>query len=139
MQYAVIQTGGKQYKVSAGAVLEVERLASENGSITFDKVLLYAVDEDVKVGTPYVNGVTVVAKLVEDIKGPKIHVSKFLAKSRYRRAMGHRQSLSKIQIEDILSGGKSVKPEVKASATEEKSVKSAPKKVASVKRTTKKA
>lgn len=102
MKYAVIKTGGKQYKVSEGDVIEVDRLVDEkNGKLTFDEVLLKVSDSSVKIGTPFVKGEKVEAKLVEQKKGDKIRVSKFKAKVRYRRVNGFRASLSKVLIEKI--------------------------------------
>jgi len=102
MKYAVIQTGGKQYRVSEGDSLEVERLTtSPTEKIVFNDVLLMVADGDIKVGTPYVSGLSVIAEVVAQVKGEKIRVSKFKAKARYRRTTGHRQSLSKIQILQI--------------------------------------
>lgn len=146
MSYAVIETGGKQYKVFPGTVLEVERLASTNGSITFDRVLLYSSDGEAKIGMPYLEGVTVAAKVLGEHKGEKIRVQKFLAKSRYRRTKGHRQALTRVQIEDILKGGKSTKSKVKSESKQEVSTeekvqpkKTVPKRSSSVKKTAKKA
>jgi large subunit ribosomal protein L21 len=110
MKYAVIQTGGKQYRVSEGDVIEVERLTSKpTESVTFGEVLLYVADGDVKVGMPYVAGMSVAAEVVADMRGPKIRVSKFKAKARYRRTTGHRQSLSQLKITQIGSE-KAAKP-----------------------------
>ena len=106
MEYVVFETGGKQYKVGKGQVLEVENLPEvKNGSISFDKVLLFVSDSDVKIGKPYLVNFTVRAKILENLKGEKIRVARFKAKSRYRRIRGHRQSLSRIQIQDIVKAG----------------------------------
>ncbi len=107
MKYAVIKTGGKQYQVFEGKTLEVERLKeSPKEKVEFEEVLL-AVDEGkVLLGQPKVVGGKVVAEVLEQIKGPKIRVAKFKAKARYRRVTGHRQSLSRIKIEKILTGEK---------------------------------
>ena len=110
MDYAVIQTGGKQYKVNKGMVLEVENLGTEpQKSLTFDKVLLVVTDGKVQVGKPYVTDFAVSAKVLENGKGEKIRVSKFRAKSRYRRVTGHRQLITKIEITGIESAKKAVK------------------------------
>lgn len=102
MKYAVIQTGGKQYRVAEGDVIEVERITSNGSkSVTFSDVLLYVSDGDIKVGMPHVPGMTVAAELVSDVRGPKIRVSKFKAKARYRRTTGHRQALTQIKITQI--------------------------------------
>lgn len=120
MKYAVIQTGGKQYRVSEGDVLEVEHVASDNGQkITFAEVLLYAGDDGAKVGTPFVDGISVGAVVVEHVKGEKIRVAKFKAKARHRRVTGHRQSLTRIKIEAIHDGKPKKESASAAKATEE--------------------
>lgn len=102
MQYAVIETGGKQYKVSPGTILEVERLNDQKDSnVMFDKVLLYVDGENVQVGMPYLSGVNIKATIIEDMRGEKIRVSKFKAKSHFKKTIGHRQSLTQIKIDDI--------------------------------------
>ncbi len=101
-KYAVIETGGKQYRVSEGEYLTVERLAAEAGSdITIDRVLLIGGDGDTKIGTPVVEGATVTAKVDEHNRGPKIEVFKYKAKKRYRRHTGHRQEQTRITITGI--------------------------------------
>lgn len=100
MDYAVIKTGGKQYKVSAGDTIEIDRLP-EGKELTFEEVLLVVSDGQVKIGKPTLSGVKVKATLVEQTKGDKIRVSKFKAKARYRRTIGFRASLSKVKIEKI--------------------------------------
>lgn len=108
MGYAIIETGGKQYKVENGTVIEIEKLqGSKNGAVSFDKVLLYVDDSDVKIGKPYLTEYIVRAKFLSDFKGDKIRVARFRAKSRYRRVHGHRQSLSRVQIQDIATISKS--------------------------------
>jgi len=102
MKYAVIKTGGKQYRVSEGDVLEVDRLKTEkDGKVSFDEVLLLVSDSGIKIGKPTVSGEKVEARVVDNIKGEKIRVSKFKSKVRYRRVMGFRASLSKVQIDKI--------------------------------------
>lgn len=99
MEYVVFETGGKQYKVSAGDTLEIERLAVPAGeNFVFNRVLLHVSGEAVEIGTPFVSGFTVAAKVVSHTKGEKIDVSHFKAKARHRRTMGHRQALTSIQI-----------------------------------------
>lgn len=103
MKYAVIQTGGKQYKVSEGTEIEVDKLIAEQESIVkFEKVLMHAVDGAYQLGKPYIDGATVTAKVLEQKKGKKIRVAKFKAKARYRKVTGHRQKLTKVVIEKIL-------------------------------------
>ena len=95
--YAIIKTGGKQYRVAEGDVITVEKLAAEaNDSVTFDEVLT-----DVKVGTPKVEGAKVTGTVLEQGKAKKILVFKYKAKSNYRRRQGHRQRFTKVRIEKI--------------------------------------
>ncbi len=90
--FAVIKTGGKQYKVAAGDKLVVEKIEGEAGStITFDQVLMVGDDSAVKVGAPVVAGATVAAELVETSKGDKVMVIKKTRRNTYRRRKGHRQ------------------------------------------------
>lgn len=102
MKYAIIQTGGKQYRVSEGDILEVERLTARPATtMTFSDVLLYVSDGDVQVGMPVVKGMSVQAEVLADVRGEKIRVTKFKAKARYRRTTGHRQALSQVKITQI--------------------------------------
>ena len=100
--YAVIKTGGKQYRVSEGDVLNVEKLAVEAGeNVVFDKVLTVVNDGDVMIGKPVVEGAKVTAKVVEHGKAKKIFVFKYKAKSNYRKRQGHRQPYTKVEISKI--------------------------------------
>ena len=100
--YAVIKTGGKQYRVAEGDVLNVEKLNAEAGSeVVFDVVLTVVIDADVKIGQPVVEGAKVTAKVVEQGKGEKILVFKYKAKSNYRKRQGHRQPFTKVEISKI--------------------------------------
>lgn len=102
MEYAVVRSGGKQYKVSIGDVLGLEYLAGEKDQkINIDEVLLYSNDDKVKIGTPNLAGMSVTAVILEHFKGDKIRVAKFKAKSRYRRVTGHRQKMTRVKIESI--------------------------------------
>ncbi|MBI2036684.1 50S ribosomal protein L21 [Candidatus Microgenomates bacterium] len=102
MNYAVIRTGGKQYKVSVGDVVEIDKLPVEKDKeIVFDEVLLLAWDGQIKIGTPTLTGITAKAKVLEQKKGEKVRVAKFKSKVRYRRVMGFRPLLTKIKIEKI--------------------------------------
>ncbi|MCL6096697.1 MAG: 50S ribosomal protein L21 [Patescibacteria group bacterium] len=103
MKYAIIKTGGKQYRVSEGDILEVDKLDVKENSVVFDNVLLLVSDENVQVGKPLVPNAKVKAKLLEQKRGDKIRVAKFKSKVRYRRVSGFRAELSKIQIEKIES------------------------------------
>lgn len=105
MNYAVIKASGKQYKVTPGLVLEVDKIEGENGAIlSFDEVLLTGDGDKVMVGTPVVRGATVTAKIIEQTKGDKVRVAKFKAKAKYRRATGFRAKLTKIEITGIKGG-----------------------------------
>ena len=109
MQYAVIKSGGKQYKVSAGDSLTLDRLNLDGKkTITFDEVLLVVNDGVATIGKPNVNGAKVEATLIEDKQGEKIRVMRFKAKSRYRRTIGFRAQQSVVKIDKIDFGsGKS--------------------------------
>jgi large subunit ribosomal protein L21 len=101
--YAIIESGGKQYKAVPGGTIEVDRLNFEEGaSIDLDQVLLVAVDDDVKVGTPTIKGANVKATVLEHFKGRKILVFKYIPRERYRRKKGHRQQYTRLQIDEIL-------------------------------------
>ena len=100
--YAVIETGGKQYKVEAGDVLYVEKLAvEENADVTFDKVIAVGTDDGIKVGKPYVEGATVTGKVLKNGKAKKITVFTYKPKKGEKRKMGHRQPYTKVQIEEV--------------------------------------
>ena len=100
--YAIIQTGGKQYRVSEGDVLSVEKLpVAEGEEVVFDQVLTVVSDSDIKIGKPVVEGAKVTAKVVEHGKGKKILVFKYKAKSNYRKRQGHRQPYTKVEIKKI--------------------------------------
>lgn len=100
--YAVVETGGKQYRVREGDVIEVERLdAGVGDSVVLDQVHLVADESGVKIGTPTVSGAKVTAKVQGQGKGRKILVFKFKAKKNYRRRYGHRQPFSRLLIEKI--------------------------------------
>lgn len=133
MKYAVIQTGGKQYKVSEGDTIAVERLTVKpEEKMVFDDVLLSVVEGNVQVGTPYVAGMSVTAEVLANMRGEKIRVSKFKAKARYRRTTGHRQELTQLKITQI---GKKTEAKVeKVVAIEEKPIKKAAKTVKTAKK-----
>lgn len=110
MKYAVIESGGKQYRVTEGDILEVDRLSvPEKSDLMFDRVLLTRLDEKVIIGTPLLQNVKVKGKVLALTKGEKINVRKFKAKSRHRRTTGFRASLTKIQITEISASGVSKK------------------------------
>ncbi|MEO3947138.1 50S ribosomal protein L21 [Gorillibacterium sp. CAU 1737] len=100
--YAIIETGGKQYKVQEGDVLFVEKLtAGEGEAVTFDRVLAVSGEAGLTIGAPLVSGASVSAKVEKHGKGKKIVVFKYKAKKNYRRKQGHRQPYTKVVIEKI--------------------------------------
>ncbi len=100
--YAIIETGGKQYKVQEGDVVFVEKLTAEDGQmVTFDKVLTVEKEGEVSFGAPLVSGASVEAKVVGQGKDKKIIVFKFKSKKGYKKKQGHRQPYTKVQIEKI--------------------------------------
>ena len=100
--YAVIETGGKQYKVAEGDVFAVEKLPVEkSAAVVFDKVLLTADGAAVQFGQPYVNGAKVQATVTDQTKGEKIIIQKFRPKTGYKRKNGHRQNYTIVKIEKI--------------------------------------
>lgn len=115
--FAIIEAGGKQYKVEKGETLDVERIEEkEGGTVTFDKVLLIS-DKDTNVGTPSIDGAAVTAKIVAHKRGDKIVVFKMKAKKRYQKTQGHRQELTTVEITDIkASGAKKAAPKKTATA-----------------------
>ncbi len=105
--YAVVTSGGKQYRVEAGSELLMERLAADpGGSVTFDRVLLLGDGEAVTVGTPTVKGATVSGTVLGEALGPKLIIFKFKQKATYRRTRGHRQHLVRVRIDEIHANGK---------------------------------
>jgi large subunit ribosomal protein L21 len=100
--YAVVQTGGKQYRVTAGDTLEIERVSAEVGqSVVLDDVRLLNRDGEIIAGQPRVEGASVVADVVEHKRGPKVVIYKLKRRQGYRRKAGHRQELSVIRIKEI--------------------------------------
>ena len=100
--YAIIETGGKQYKVEAGDVIYIEKLDVEAESeVVFDKVIAVGSEDGIKTGAPYVEGATVAAKAVKNGKSKKIDVIKYKSKKNEKKKIGHRQDYTKIQIEKI--------------------------------------
>ncbi|NOZ70299.1 MAG: 50S ribosomal protein L21 [Chloroflexi bacterium] len=100
--YAVIETGGKQYRVEEGEVLDVELLKVPQGEqITFDKVLLVSDGENVKVGQPVVEGAEVKATVLGQKKGPKVIIFKHSGRTTFRRKTGHRQKYTRLQVDSI--------------------------------------
>ena len=102
--YAVIKTGGKQYRVQQGDVIFVEKLnAQADEAVTFDEVLLVGEADQAKVGTPVVEGAKVVGKVLAQVKGKKIVVYKYKAKKNERKKQGHRQPYTKVEITGIIA------------------------------------
>jgi large subunit ribosomal protein L21 len=100
--YAVIKTGGKQYRVSRGDTLKVEKLdAGEGDSVEFDQVLMVGEGEDVKIGTPYVEGSRVSARVKAQGRGPKVEIIKFRRRKHHMKRMGHRQDYTEVEITGI--------------------------------------
>ena len=96
--YAIIKTGGKQYKVAEGDVLSIEKLEAEVGSEVSFEVLMLVDGADIKVGKPVVEGASVTAKVVEHGKGPKVTIFKYKPKKDYRKTQGHRQPYTKVEV-----------------------------------------
>ena len=100
--YAIIETGGKQYRVENGDQIAVEKLGVEDGAkVVFDKVLVVGDGADIKVGAPYVDGVTVEGNAIETGKGKKVIIFKYKAKKDYRKKQGHRQPYTMVQIDAL--------------------------------------
>ena len=121
--YAVIETGGKQYRVQEGDVITVEKLNAEAGeTVVFDKVLLMSDGKEVKVGTPYLTS-AVTGSVVENGKGKKVIIFKYKAKKDYRKKQGHRQPYTMVKIESLTGEAKKAAPAVKEEVKEVKAAK----------------
>lgn len=119
--YAVIKTGGKQYKVAANEKILIERLEGEAGDqIQFHDVFMVVDGADVQVGAPTVAGATVVGEIDKQARGPKLIIFKKRRRKHYRRRNGHRQDLTSVMITEILTGG--AKPAAKAKAAKVETV-----------------
>ncbi|EKD80704.1 MAG: 50S ribosomal protein L21 [uncultured bacterium] len=125
MKYAVIKTGGKQYKVSVGQVLDVELLGDDGKTFVFEEVLLVVDGDKVEVGMPFVADTKVFADIIADVKADKIEVFKYKSKSRYRKHTGHRQKYTQVKITGIGAKPKNVviPSAVEGSKTKKKPVK----------------
>ncbi|MDP3981611.1 MAG: 50S ribosomal protein L21 [Chlamydiota bacterium] len=98
--FAVIETGGKQYKVTEGDVIEIEKLPAQAGEeVLFDKVLLISQDGDIRVGTPFVESAKILGTKVKDIKGEKVIAFQYRRRKNYKRKVGHRQKYSLVRID----------------------------------------
>ena len=134
MSFAIIETGGKQYKVSASNILKVEKLDIKKGDkVEFKKVLLVNDDKTVEIGDPIVSGAIVEGMLLENIKDRKIIVFKKRRRQNSRKRYGHRQPLSKIQITKIMSKNGKVVAEIKENQIKLSSGKQVEKKLSSKK------
>ena len=142
--FAVVSSGGKQYRVEPGNTVLVDRVASEPGaSITFDRVLLIGDGDETTVGTPLVSGASVSGTVLSEELGPKLVIFKFKQKVKYRRRTGHRQHLTVVRIDEINADGRSKakakaapEPEATPEATEQVAQASAPAKEKPKARTT---
>lgn len=100
--FAVIETGGKQYLVSSGAKIKIEKLPEETGgTVVFDKVLLIADNDAISIGKPYITGTTVEAVVTRQGRAKKIHMLRYHSKTRRRRRKGHRQHFTEVEIKSI--------------------------------------
>jgi large subunit ribosomal protein L21 len=107
MKYAIVQNGGKQYRVTEGSILDIDRLAVEpEKSYLFEEVLMVADDGKVLVGAPTVSGAKVKAVVLEHVRGPKIRVFHYKHKMKYRKTQGHRQNYTRVRVEKITPGKK---------------------------------
>jgi len=141
--FAVLKTGGKQYRVAAGQVIKVEKLDGEVGStIKFDEILMVGDDKGVKVGEPLIAGASVSAEVLEQTRAAKIIVFKKKRRHNYRRKKGHRQNITVLRVTDILktaakkAPAKKVEAPVEAKAPAKAPAKKAPAKKAAAKTTT---
>jgi large subunit ribosomal protein L21 len=115
--YAVVKTGGKQYRVEEGRAIKVERLAGEPGdTVELGEVLLMGEGADVTVGAPFIEGARVVGTIAEQGRSKKIVVFRYKAKTRQRKKTGHRQHFTRVLVSDILAKGQEPKPRAKAEA-----------------------
>jgi len=100
--YAIIETGGKQYRVEKGDVIDVELLdIEEDKNIEFKNILFYKTDKETKVGAPHVDGCVVQAELMQHVRGPKVISFKYKKRKNYRRKKGHRQNYLRVKITEI--------------------------------------
>jgi len=130
--YAVVNSGGKQYKVRQGDLLRVEKLSGDVGSpVTFDRVMMYSDGENVSIGQPLLDSVAVEGHIVEQGKAKKIIVFKYKRRKRFRRKNGHRQEFTAVLIDSIKARGtKAAEPKAEAEAKQPEAKEAAPKKAA---------
>lgn len=135
--FAIIETGGKQYKVEKGSTFQVEKIEAEDGStITIDKVLLISGEGKLNIGNPMIDGAAVMAKVISQVKGEKLRIYKMKPKDHYQRTTGHRQKYTLIEITDIRARQRSSEPKGEPSVSEANTNKIAPPKKAPAKKTT---
>ena len=144
--YAVVNTGGKQYKVQQGEILRVEKIPGDVGSpVTFDRVLMFSDGENVRIGQPLLDSVAVEGHIVEQAKAKKVIVFKYKRRKRFRRKNGHRQEFTAVLIDSINAKGTKgpeaaeSKAEAKAEGKQSEAMKAAPKKEAAKETAAKKA
>ena len=124
--YAVIKTGGKQYKVIAGERIKVEKLETEvGGKVVIDKVLMISDETNTTIGAPLIAGATVSATVISQGRADKVMIFKFRRRKHYRKTQGHRQSFTEIQIGEILSAGTAKEKTVAAKPAKSKVTKAA--------------
>lgn len=119
--YAVIETGGKQFRVEPGDVIDIELTpvtGKKTQKVKFDRILLVGDEKGVKVGAPVVSGAEVTGVLMDEVRGPKIRVFKMKRRKGYRRTRGHRQDLLRVKIENIKAGRASAAKAPKKEETE---------------------
>lgn len=111
MEYIVFKTGGKQYKVSVGDQIEVDKIKHKDKKAVFDSVMLWVLNGEVKIGKPFITDIRLVAKITGDKKGAKLRVARFKAKARYRKVTGFRPYLTMLEIEKIEVAKKAKTPQ----------------------------
>jgi large subunit ribosomal protein L21 len=99
--YAIVEIAGKQYKIEKDMLINVDRLKKTGSSVTLDKVLLYSNDNDIRIGNPYLNNVSVKAEVLGEVKGNKVSGIKFKKRKNYTRTIGHRAIYSQIKISEL--------------------------------------
>lgn len=99
--FAIIKTGGKQYKVTEGQTIKVEKLTHDGKKFSFPEVLMIADDKGITLGSPHIKGATVEAEVVRDAKAKKVTVVKYKSKVRYKRTVGHRQHFTEVKVTSI--------------------------------------
>jgi large subunit ribosomal protein L21 len=121
--YAVVRTGGKQYRVEEGRAIKIDRVSGAPGdTIELGEVLLMGNGEDVTVGTPFIEGARVVGTIAEQGRAKKVIVFRYKAKTRQRKKTGHRQQFTRLVISEILAAGEEAKPRGEAAATDSQPV-----------------